>query len=278
MPRDSNHEYTEYRADFGRRRGLGIAVKSDRLHCSGNDAVVVTGLETDAELLGIEVGDFLVAVNEVRCVGRLHGKPTTTKMVAMLVKTARTPRILTFRRYASAPPPSARKVTAQAKDIADGVNTGVFSAMKEEAAEEDDGVAPTTPAPSTSPRLVHAPAPRAASLRVEDTAEQPSLKPSLIVLMALAAYLRLLPLLSADEGAAAAIVGSAPHRGQLALATAAAACAFVFLGDRGRATEGWAALPFRIAASLWAAGAVWCGEKQFAVEAAAAMLCGITVG
>jgi hypothetical protein len=301
-----SHAFREYRADFGRTRGLGIAVKSDRLYCSGDDAVIVTGLEPGAELpksLGIEVGDFLVAVNGVRCVGRLHGKPTTTKMVAMLVKTARAPRVLTFRRYASALPPSTRKVTArQAKDVAYGVKTGVFSAMKdtasrpraarrsEEAAEEDEDVAPATPTRGAPPRsarrlavppsAVLAPALRSASPMREEAAATPSLKPSLVVLMALAAFLRLLPLLSAEEGPAAAIVGGAPHRGQVALAVAAAACAFLFLGDslRGRAAEGWAALPFRIAASLWCASAVWTGEYQCAGEAAAAMLCAILIG
>ena len=296
---------SEYEANFGSTRELGISVKTGVLHDSDDAAVVVTGVAMDLpRSLGIEVGDFLVAVNGVRCVGMLFGNKTSPKLVAKLVKTANAPRVLRFRRYESvAPeperPPTAREARSEEAAVRAGVKTGVFSAVRLAPAGRTRGAGaaaanaladvpepmpmPTPPRSSRRRRLPQSAAaaiaesplpslssPRAATAFAAVTvaagagpSRALSLKPSLLMLMVLASFVRALPSLAKPGVGGIALLCASPSWTRVALSVAVLLFLATLRCERDRVT-----LLFRIAASLWLASGVYFGVAQYVAEGA----------
>ena len=304
---------SEYEANFGSTRELGISVKTGVLHDSDDAAVVVTGVAMDLpRSLGIEVGDFLVAVNGVRCVGMLFGNKTSPKLVAKLVKTANAPRVLRFRRYESvAPeperPPTAREARSEEAAVRAGVKTGVFSAVRLAPAGRTRGAGaaaanaladvpepmpmPTpprssrrrrlpqsaaaaiaeSPLPSPSPSPLPLPSsPRAATAFAAvavaagaGPSRALSLKPSLLMLMVLASFVRALPSLAKPGVGGIALLCASPSWTRVALSVAVLLFLATLRCERDRVT-----LLFRIAASLWLASGVYFGVAQYVAEGA----------
>ena len=296
---------SEYEANFGSTRELGISVKTGVLHDSDDAAVVVTGVAMDLpRSLGIEVGDFLVAVNGVRCVGMLFGNKTSPKLVAKLVKTANAPRVLRFRRYESvAPeperPPTAREARSEEAAVRAGVKTGVFSAVRLAPAGRTRGAGaaaanaladvpepmpmPTPPRSSRRRRLpqsaaaaiAESPLPSLSSPRAATAfaavavaagagpSRALSLKPSLLMLMVLASFVRALPSLAKPGVGGIALLCASPSWTRVALSVAVLLFLATLRCERDRVT-----LLFRIAASLWLASGVYFGVAQYVAEGA----------